>query len=179
MSLDRSLALILAVLLTSGLLACSSVKAAATYDPTVDFSRARTFAFRADRRLPDPNTQALVERHITADLTGKGFRRDDTAAELLIGLAPDVGGDVDRNTLPSGTVTWATMGPYDGVSVSAGGRDLRETGLVMTVRDARDHRLVWIGIAHGRAVIGEPKTNLKRARQALEKLLESFPPTTK
>ena len=176
MSVNRSLALVPAALLGTGLLACSSMKAAATYDPSVDFSTYRAFAFRTDRQLDDRFRQKMAERLITDELTGKGFRRDDAAPDMLIGLVTDIGKDIDKGSIPSGAVVWTTWGPYDGLSIAAGGRNLREGGFIIGIRDARDHRLLWRGIAEGRVVVGEPAANEKRGRAALERLLAGFPP---
>jgi hypothetical protein len=150
-----------------------------TYDPTVDFSQYRTFAFRTDRRLDDPFRQKLAEGLITEDFTRKGLRRDNTAPDMLVGLTVDEGMELAAGTVSAGSVVWTTWGPYDGLTLSAGDRDVMEAGFVVTLRDARDRRLLWRGIAQGSAVLGEPKTNEKRGRKALDRLLASFPPKKK
>lgn len=179
MSVNRSLTFFAVVLLGQGLFACSTLTVANTYDPTVEFSQYHTFAFRTDRQLDDPFRQKMAERLITQDFTQKGFSRNDTAPDILVGLVADVGLELAEGTIPAGAVVWSTWGPYDGLSLAVGDRDIMEAGFVVTLRDARDRRLLWRGIAQGTAVIGEPEVNEKRGRAALEKLLATFPPKRK
>ncbi|MCU0291539.1 MAG: DUF4136 domain-containing protein [Thermoanaerobaculaceae bacterium] len=179
MPVNRSLALVSVALLSAGLLACSTAKVAATYDPSVDFSQYRTFGYRTDRKLDDPYRQAAANKIITECLTRKGFRLDAASPDVLIGLYPDITQDIEKGYVPAGTVVWTTWGPYDGLNLAAAGRDLREAGFAITMRDARDNRLLWRGIAHGTAVVGDKATNLKRGRAAIEELLRGFPPQTK
>ena len=177
MPLNRSLPLVTVALLAGGLLGCSSsAQVAATFDATVDFSNYHTFAFHPDYKLDDPFRQRMAEKLIADDLTQKGFRRDDAAPDMHIGLINDISMDIDRTTAPSGSVVWTTWGPYDGLNLAAGGRELREGGFIIGIRDARDKRLLWRGIAQDRVVVGNPAENEKRGRVLLEQLLAGFPP---
>lgn len=176
MSLNRSLPIISIALLAGCLLGCSSAQVAATYDKSVDFSKYSTFAFHPDFKLDDPFRQRMAEKLIADDLTRKGFRRDDAAPDMHVGLINDVSVDIDRNTIPSGSLVWTTWGPYDGLNLAAGGRELREGGFIIGIRDARDKRLLWRGIAQDRVVVGNPAENEKRGRVLLEQLLAGFPP---
>lgn len=179
MPVNRSLALVSVTLLSAGLLACSTGKVAATYDPTVDFSQYHTFGYRTDRKLADPYKQAAAARIITECLTRKGLRLDTAAPDVLIGLYPDITQDIEKENAPAGSVVWTTWGPYDGLNLAAAGRDLREAGFTITIRDARDNRLLWRGIAQGTAVVGDKAANLKRGRAAIQELFRAFPPPQK
>jgi hypothetical protein len=177
MPVNRSLALVSVALLSAGLLACSTTKVAATFDPSVDFSQYRTFGYRADRQFDDdPYKQGAAAKIITDCLTRKGFRLDAAAPDMLIGLYRDISVEIEKGSVAAGTVVWTTWGPYDGLNLAAGSRDIREAGFSITIRDARDMRLLWRGIGSGTAVVGDKATNLKRARAAIEELFASFPP---
>jgi hypothetical protein len=179
MTVPRSLALVFVLLLGVCLLGCSSAQVASTYDSSVDFSKYHSFAFRADRKLDMPNRQLMAEQVITADLTKKGFHRDDTAPDMLIGLTPEMGVTEDTGYVPSGMIMWNTAGPYDGLSLSVGSADVKDAGFVVSFRDASNKRLLWRGIARDQVVIGDPKKLEKKGRSLLGALLDQFPPKKK
>lgn len=156
-------------------LACASVQVGVTYDTTVDFSKYRTFAFRADRTLDDEFRQRLAERVITRQLTAKGLRLDREAPDLLIGMTPDFDNASGPNTVAAGTVVWRTWGPYDGIALSTGSADLRDATMVLNISEAGG-KPVWRGAAQARIQAGNPAQTEKKLENALDMLLSRFPP---
>ena len=179
MAKQRVLVVAAVAMACSVLVGCSSTKVGISWDNTVDFSRYTTFAFRADRKLDSSYRQVRAEDVITADLEAKGFRPDATDPDLLVGLSPEVGPDVEGVPVDSGQLQWATWGPTDSLTISAGRGEPRVAGLVMSFRDGRSDRLIWRGAVEGLISVGEPKDIERKLVRALKGLLVKFPPGAK
>jgi hypothetical protein len=175
--MERAKRLATAVALAPCLLAsaCASVQVGVTYDTTVDFSKYRTFAFRADRTLDDEFRQRLAERVITRHLTAKGLRLNPEAPDLLIGMRPDFDNASGPHAAAAGRVVWRTWGPYDGLALSTGSAEFRDATLALNISESGG-RPVWRGAAQARIEAGNPAQTEAKLEEALDRLLSRFPP---
>jgi hypothetical protein len=163
-----------------GLSGCATAtKFASAYDTTVDFTKYSTYAFRADRKIDDPDRQRLAESIINQELGPKGFRLDAGSPDLTVGLAPFASADSQGGMLAAGTVTWSYQGPYDGLAVSSGGLGYKDAELSITFTDARTGSVVWHGIISGKLSYDDREGNYTRTIDAMRKVLHGFPPPRK
>ena len=163
-----------------GLSGCASAtKFASAYDRTVDFTKYSTYAFRADRKIDDPDRQRLAETIINQELGAKGFHVDAASPDVTIGLAPFASADSQGGMLAAGTVTWSYQGPYDGLAVSSGGLGYKDAELSITFTDTRTGSEVWRGIIKGKLSYDDREGNYTRTVDTMRKLLHGFPPPKK
>jgi len=165
------------LLACTGLSGCAtSVKYASAHDSSVDFTKYTSYAFRADRKIDDPDRQRLAESVINQEMGAKGFHLDGAAPDLTIGLAPFASAETTGGMLSAGMVTWSYQGAYDSLSVSTGSLGYKDAELTVSFTDARTGKLVWNGIVKGKLSYDDREGNYRRTVDALRKLLASFPP---
>jgi hypothetical protein len=161
-------------------------KTAVDFDPNLDFSRFKTFAFLGgvehlvmlpvDRDLMDQR----VHHSVTRELTKKGLREvqasenPDLAVRYWANTAREVNLSVLGNWGPYAPYInsyWAWV--YNEVSAASA----KEGCLIVDLIDPQSKNLVWRLYLMRR--ITEPDKEWKRADDELTKAFESFPPSAK
>jgi len=173
------LAVVLAAFSWIALACSSSVEIGGMAESGVDFSQYHTFGFRKDRQLGEEYRQAQAERTIADVLSSKGFRFDPAKPDLLIGLTPFADPTMSGDNAPAGTLAWVPWGMPVGASISTGGSVSVAAEITMTFQDAHTGRIVWRGMAKGRAQVDNPKETSERVVRAIKMLLAQFPPEPK
>jgi hypothetical protein len=144
------------------------------FDQAADFSKYKTFAVR-DGKLHSKNpalNSELVQRKIEADivqgLTEKGLTQTDNHADLNARYMFGSARKIELESYPAGWRGWGThvvRVPYN------------EGTLVIDLRDAGTHSLVWRGIA------SEEKKDSNQIEGKLDdmvkKTLKKYPPKQK
>lgn len=189
----RRLASVLLLLVMAG---CSSIATSTDYDPA---SVSKVDAYRsyawlpmpegADPRVYNPLVGRRVMDAVDRELASRGYRKVEQDPDFKIGWhgAIDQKLDVQTTGVAYG-YTWdpwfSPMGP--GMGVGGSGvpystvDEYEEGTLILDVVDAASNKLVWRGTAQ--AELSENPSEQKRqdrTQEAVEKILERFPPEPK
>ena len=141
------------------------------FDASADFSKYKTFAIR-DGKLNSKNpalnselVQKQIEADIRKDLTARGLTEATDGADLNVLYHFGSQRKSELESFPAGWRGWGTRWarvPYS------------EGTLVIDLRDASAHSLVWRGIA------SEEKSNAsdiqKKLDNMVKKAIEKYPP---
>ena len=163
------LATILAIVLAGS--AAWAQKIDVQFDASADFSKYKTFAIR-DGKLNSKNpalnselVQKQIEADIRKDLTARGLTEATDGADLNVLYHFGSQRKSELESFPAGWRGWGTRWarvPYS------------EGTLVVDLRDASAHSLVWRGIA------SEEKSNAsdiqKKLDNMVKKAIEKYPP---
>jgi hypothetical protein len=168
------------LLLASG---CSSISTTTDYDPASvrKVDAYRTYAWLptpqgADPRVYNPLVGQRVMDAVDRELASRGYRKVDQNPDFNIGWHGAINQKLDVNTVSSAYgYTWdpwySPMGPYTTVN------EYEEGTLILDVVDAPSNKLVWRGTAQ--AELSEnpsEQQRQERTQEAVEKILEKFPP---
>jgi hypothetical protein len=178
------------------LVACSGIRVNTDYDPAVDFSALRTFAWidpelreepRPENAMPtDPFTRNTlidkrVREEVEANLKSRGYQ---PAAE---GETPDfllryelVSRPVERDypVFVSGGYGYGYRGYGYGTGVGYGRSVTYDEGtLIIDVIDPATQRIAWRG--YGTSQSRDAQLDAERVQQNVTEILERFPPEVK
>ncbi|MDG2303218.1 MAG: DUF4136 domain-containing protein [Candidatus Binatia bacterium] len=183
----RSFATALAVLLTMA--ACSpSITIQSDFNPEVDFSKLRSFAWlpimpapTGDRRADSSILAGRVRRATIADLKGKGFK------EVLPTAQPDFyvayQAAVDDKLSVRSTPTHYGYNGWWGPSMMGTQTTVHqyELGtLIIDIVDRERDDLVWRGSGQAKMQKQDTRTSAERDKdmtKAVQEILKNFPPT--
>jgi hypothetical protein len=158
---NRVLSVFVAIFLVSLLSACSSgLTVRSEIDPTIDFSKYRTYNFFDPMGIEGGYNSPIFGEHfrasITGELTRRSYRLSDNP-DLLINVT--IRSD-DKVRMRSYTSPYMTGGYYGrpggayagsavGVGISAGSRATMttEASVFIDLVDFKEHRVVWQGVA--------------------------------
>ena len=167
-----------------GLSGCETIKAVSDHDPAFSFSGYDTFSWMSAHPMVTsaPGVSPFAEERIMAAITdtlgGKNIRYlpDSNQADFVVAFS--VGAreqvSVTSNTYPvayRGAYRWGGM-YYQSVDV----RKYTEGRLAIDIFDVREHRPVWHGYATGNVGSNDPLKRRQLIKDAVAKILESFPP---
>ena len=181
----RTIAIITSCVAVS--VACSTVKSNHDYDPEVNFSELRTYAWMPDQ--PRGQTRVLhtdkllldrIQRAVDNDLSSKGLRKVPPAnASFLIRSL--IGVDQEDDVAP--TLSGQGQGKQavrHGSSIGSTRRQRHHQGtLILDFIDAHDERLIWRGTGQIRLKRNTaPKEREKRIQDGVHQILSHYPPAT-
>ena len=162
------------------LTACQAVDLDYGFDPSVDFSAKRTFAWSGPHPLHVTMAvpvNPMLENHLMQATRGELERRgirfvnDSSSADLLVSFAvgrQQILVDVPKTVLNSGTTD-----AFDPLS-----HDFSESQLGITLFERVSARLVWHG-SSSKGITGADQANLERAvARLVGAILKNFPPKT-
>lgn len=162
------------------LVSCSSISVSHDFDPGVDFTTLRTYAwFDGGPKMPeDPLTAQRVVRALEAELPLVGLTAGAAAtAEVLVHFQTSVRRRVDV------TPTTVSVGYGWGRGYSAGITTMHtastydEGTLVVDLVGAKTKTLLWRGTAQAEVhPEHSPEEREARVQEAVRKLLAQFPP---
>jgi hypothetical protein len=160
--------------LGAALAGCSGISVEHDYDPNVDFSRFKTWAWAPPQPQADGSdfsrvsnlTMERIHGAVERELTGKGYPTSEPdKADFWVQHYAAVGQRVE---------------PYAGYNHGWYGDDIivtEEGTIVVDFISPKDRRLVWRGTA--RSAIDEdmtPEDRESRIREAVKEILAQFPP---
>jgi hypothetical protein len=165
--------------LALGAAGCSSVTYNNDFDPTIDFSSLRTYAFleaadptQADRGLDD-FTEKRVMSAVEDELGNMGYEKARSGApDFLVNFYLTTQEQLDVTTYSTG---WGYYGWYGGTQTSV--RQWTEGTLVIDFIDVSEKDLAWRGWAKG-----ELQPNLsadertRRVNEVVKGILGQYPP---
>ena len=162
------------------LAACSTTKVRSGYDPAVDFSTFRTFAFYENASIVDPGVRGFLERAVSRELESKGLRKVQGQGDLMVAML----GSVDRvegldavtasqqgYSWGGGTVGYESLAMYGLASTT----EVPVGTLVVDLVDGKRKAGVWRG-AMQESLVVDPEETLKRLEAGVHKLFAKYPP---
>jgi hypothetical protein len=154
---------ILALALAFGLAGCSATTGVTTdVDPTVDFSKYRSFSMVRDASRKEVPAVQLFENAIAAALEARGVKRVESGADMT--LAP-------KFFVSSRTV----LNPYSGSQTVM--QDVQVGTITVDLLDAKTNALLWRGSVKGEVdPTLTPEERQKRAKAVGAELFGGFPP---
>jgi len=168
-------------------LACSTVRVTSDYDPEVDFSAYRSYAWlprtpeaTGHPRLDSPMVQERVHRGIDRALAAKGYQPGGEQADFFVTYQLAVDHKLDAYTTYReyyGLYGYRVAIPETTV------REYDEGSLIIDVMDAKRQKVVWRGVASGRlrdtSGTQDPVELQARVYEVVDEVLASFPPQRK
>ena len=170
---------------------CSPITVSTDYDPSIDFSDYRTYAWLPDldKRIADPQSvdprinntllDKRVRKAVETHLGAKGYTMVSTdTPDLYVAYHAALIGKVDVTTVnrhygygPG----WRGRGGSIGTETHV--REYEEGTLILDLIDAKTESLIWRGLAQAEVwVTSTPEEREKRINEAVRKMLERFPP---
>lgn len=174
------LRLLLACLLLVG---CSSVSVRSDYDPQTDFGAFHTWSWLHEEPAQgvDGLTDGRIRAAVEAVLPTRGLHRAAAgeAADLRLAYHARVEQRVEAAPAPAPTVAYGWRRgyvAYDTPQLST----YDEGTLVLDLIAPDGTTLVWRGVAKGSVrEAGSPEAREKRIREAVEEILDRYPPRAK
>ena len=159
---------------------CAGLSVDADYDPTVDFTKLKTYDWSATKT--DPSIDEFVEKRVRSavdsQLQAKGYVLSSENPDFLVSMAL-----ATRTTTAGSVGVGASVGiPIGMGSVSVGGgksapRVKKEGTLVLDFVDPASRSAIWKGTAE--AAIRDsvpPEEQQKRINRVVSEVLAQFPP---
>lgn len=171
--------LLLALGITFGATACSSVQYNSDFDPAIDFSNFSTYAWleAADPSKADRGVDEFTQRRIIAavdnELAAKGYRKATSGQpDILVNFYLITERRMDVDTYYTG---WGYYGWYGGAQTTV--RHWTEGTLVIDFVDAADKDLAWRGWAQGEIRRDlSPEERTRRVNTVVQGILRRYPP---
>lgn len=169
-----------ALALAAILAGCSSISYNYDYDPGINFTTLKTYAWIQTpdtsnaRRFLGPLIERRIVRAIDENLAAKGYEKATTGRpDFLVNFYGGTQEKVDVTTYYSG---WGYYGWYGGTSVDV--RQWTEGTLVIDFIDAKEKDLAWRGYAQGAVDRSQrdPEEVDRRISEVVRNILKKFPP---
>lgn len=185
-----ALALTLSISLSLATAACGGLKTSHDFDPNAPFDTYQTWYLVEVAANPalDQLTVQRLESSIERTLANKGMRRSDgEAGEFAVGYQVILDEEVSYNTVNTGYGGgWGYGGWYGpgyggiGMSTSRTYENRVTVGtLIIDMFDTGTRQLVWRGTGESEVQqIRDPVERQNRLNAIVDKILESFPPST-
>jgi hypothetical protein len=151
------------------------------FDKSADFSKFHSYSWATTGDSTEMTLRrAAIMGEIDDVLKRKGLQQVDRGGDLLLYGAGQIGGEIggehQQLVLPvPATTTYPTATVWSGVPIAAGSYVISGT-LVLQFVDRSTNTLVWQGAVSEKMDTGNNPKNAKRAREAISKLLDKFPP---
>jgi len=173
--------LLLALLLFTFLVSCSSMKVVVDFDDQVNFGKYKTFHFIAPKKMQKKQMQRpaviknplflkLARKEIGTILSQKGFQKTSKPkqADFVVAFYATA-----KNKAQITPPTYH-IGRFGRRWVRPGHvHHYKQGTLIIDIVDRKKHELVWRGVGTGVLNRAEPRKNLIKA---VEKVLGKFPP---
>ncbi len=168
-------------LLAAGVAACTRAELQHEFDPGVDFSGYRTFAWITPRegaftQARRPQVDSAIRGAVEEALMEKGFRKaEGDEADLLVAYHAGLDRVMDTQNLNTYYGDpWVIGTRWSETSYV---RQYQEGTLVIDISDRRESRLIWRGAAQARLRGDETVQEIeKKAREVARDILKPFPP---
>jgi hypothetical protein len=160
---------------------CSSIRVAADYDTTANFTQYKTYAFYKrgiDKVDISDIDKRRILRALEAEFTAKGMVKSENP-DLIVSIFAKSTKKVDvysgYNNFYQGYWSPWYYGPNYGSQVSV----YQEGTLFVDFVDNEKKELVWQGIGKGALVMDNAEKKEARIKEFIAKILEKYPPFIK
>ena len=184
----KSIIKLFGLLLLISMVGCSSISVNTDYDPSIDFSKYKTYKWfegkapKDDELAKYPLVRKRVVNAVDKALAAKGFTKVTSGdADFVVIIHAGTKERMQLNTYNYGGYGYGRYGygwgGYGGMSTT----DVNyydEATLVVDIADANKKELVWRGTGTG-VVQGTPKDQSEAqeiANEVVEKIMKDFPP---
>lgn len=176
----RSLARVVGVAATLAVLgACSSLTVNTDWNTTIDFTKYKTFNFKADTLPYSTFTQERLRSTIANALLSKGVARSETDPDLILVYRVNMTKQTQYTTVSTGGYgygpAWGGYGGYGGVGVSqTTAQQIPYGALTIAIVDPKLNQMIWRGEAD--AQLSDSESNAQLVQDAITQLFAQFPP---
>ena len=172
---------VLPIVLMAAAVACSTVTTSADYDPSTDFSKYKTWAFRNDGSIKDPLIAKRVQTALESELSTKGLTKDEENPDLWVVVHARLSQQTQVRTYDTGWgYGYGRWGGWGGGMSTATVEQIPVGTLIVDLADAKQQELVWRGKASDTLNPEKsPEDKQKALQAALAKLFEKYPPKAK
>ena len=167
-----------ALMLLSGAIFAQDVRF--DYNRSTNFSTYKTYQW-VDYRQVDVGDQLLdqdVRRAVDAQLAGKGLRRVESGADLLVGYKASLSQEKQFDAIGSGFGGWGGGPGWGNFGDIHGTTSTIDIGtLIIGLFDPTNKQLVWRGLATKTLNLSkDPDKNYRTLEKAMTKLFKKYPP---
>jgi hypothetical protein len=148
------------------------------FDPSVDFSRFRSFAWKEGGwQAPNLMTEKRIHMAVEQELTAKGVTRADENSDLLVvsyasGSSSERVDAMTYGMVPNSWTGWISAGTTS--------RGSYKGSLVVDLIDRQTNQIVWRGAAHGNlGVDPNPEKTGKKVLKLVKEMFQKYPPEVK
>ena len=176
-------AMVLPVLLSFMVMAsCATVSVTSDYDQSARFDDLKTYAWMTVNEEPENtrvnNTLVMSRIHDAIDrqLNRKGYQNTPQNPDFFVAYHASVDEKTQIHSIP---YYGGGVGVYGFGAVHTNVYQTRyeEGTLIVDIFNSEGKKLLWRGIAKGTVDRqGDPETKTKRINEAVEKILDRFPP---
>ena len=177
----RSLARVVGAAATLAALgACSSLTVNTDWNTTIDFTKYKTFDFKADTLPYSTFTQQRLRSTIESTLLSKGVARSEKEPDLILVYRVNLRKETQYTTVSTGGYGYGPAwggyyGGYYGGGVSQTTASQVPYGaLTIAIVDPKLNQLVWRGEAD--AQLGDSESNAQLVHDAITQMFSQFPP---
>jgi len=176
----RSLARVVGAAATLAVLgACSSLTVNTDWNTTIDFTKYKTFNFKADTLPYSTFTQERLRSTIANTLLSKGVARSETDPDLILVYRVNMTKQTQYTTVSTGGYgygpAWGGYGGYGGVGVSqTTAQQIPYGALTIAIVDPKLNQMIWRGEAD--AQLSDSESNAQLVQDAITQLFAQFPP---
>jgi hypothetical protein len=153
------------------------------YDKSADFSQYKTYAW-IPRVTPatNPILATIIDHDIDYELNGKGLRKVESNADLLVqsyGGAGEVVGGYAAEPGYTGTGGYAMPGAtmWGGSLPATPVPQIMHGTITVDLIDARQKHLVWRATAKGKMDYNKRSKLLEQANKAVSEMFKKYPPS--
>jgi hypothetical protein len=174
---------ILGLLVVAAAAACSTLTTSADYDPATDFSKYKTWDYKADKMIAGNDIlNKRIESSLEAEFSKKGMTRSADNPDLWVAAHGRLSKETRINTYDTGWgygYGWRGYGYGGGMSTSTVS-EIPVGTLVIDLVDAGRKELVWRGTASDTLdPTNSPEKKEQNLREAIAKLMAGYPPAKK
>jgi hypothetical protein len=151
----------------------SAQKVRTDFDPSVDFSAFKTFAWTDGTPSPNPFGEQRIHQIVEAALVAKGLTRVDAHPDLLVATHVVTQERKELTTYGYGG-SWRWGGGTATTTVDT----YTEGTLAVDLVNATTKQLVWRGVGTDTAS-DKAEKNTKKVQKAVDKMFTNYPPGKK
>ena len=167
-------------LFIAAVVACSTLKTTADYDPSTDFSKYKTWAWREDNAMKNSILSKRIESAVASELSKKGLTRNEENPDIWVAVHVRLSKETQVTTTDTGYGYGYRWGGYGGGMSTTRVQEIPVGSLILDMADAKQKELVWRGMATDTLNPEKsPEQKDTALREALAKMLENYPPRPK
>ena len=185
MSRVRQLQRVLVAGALVALVSCSTVRVQSDYDPAVDFSALRSYAWMpdppqvsSDPLLHNSILDARIRSAVDRTLADKSIHKVEVSqADFLVNYYVNLEQKIQVDTVPAASYGYRYGRWYGGTASETRVRQYEEGTLIVDVLNAADRRLVWRGTGSDYIrTMKSPEETTRNINAAIAGILAEFPP---
>jgi hypothetical protein len=145
------------------------------FDETVNFSKYKTYAWRAGTPSKDPLMEKRIQNAVETQLNTKGLVKRENGADLYVitHASSKTEKQVNVNNLGYADPRWGGWDRWGPTTVNV--YEIETGTLIVDLLDASKNELVWRGVAT-KTLSENPQKIAKLINKVVKKMFKKFPP---